>query len=117
MKTLKLTRILFVILMVICLSGISSYAAEPLLAPSEHLQKVIKEGIKYPDQAVKNCCTGSVVVYFSVNEDGKIKIEKTYAENPHVEKMVKDQLTSICCKGVKVASFEHYKITITFKLV
>jgi hypothetical protein len=117
MKTVKLIRTLFVILMVICLSGISSFAAEPLLAPSDHLQKVISEGIKYPEKAVKNCCTGTVTVYFQVNEDGTIKIEKTYAENPHVEKMVKDQLSSICCKGVKVASFEHYKITITFKLV
>ena len=117
MKTVKLTRTIFIILMLVCISGISSYAAEPILATADYLQKVIKEGVKYPEKAVKNCCTGSVDVYFAVNEDGTIKIEKTYAENPHVENMVKDQLSSICCKGVKVASFEHYKITITFKLV
>jgi hypothetical protein len=117
MKTVKLIRTIFVILMLVCISGISSYAAEPFSAPADHLQKVIKEGVKYPEQAVKNCCTGSVDVYFTVNEDGTIKIEKTFAENPHVEKMVKDQLSTICCKGIHVPAFEHYKITITFKLL
>jgi outer membrane biosynthesis protein TonB len=117
MKTVKLIRAIFILLVFVCFSGISSYALEPLLPPSQHLQEVIKQGIKYPEQAVKNCCSGSVDVYFTVDENGKIKIEKTFSENEKIEKMVKEQLASICCKGVKVASFEHYKITITFKLI
>jgi hypothetical protein len=117
MKTAKLIRTIFVILMLICISGISSYAKEPAITPAMHIQKIIRESITYPEQAVKNCCTGKVDVFFTVDEDGKIKIEKTLAENEHVEKMVKEQLSTICCKGVKVASYEHYKITITFKLI
>ena len=117
MKTINLIRTLFIILMLICISGISSYATKPEIEPAIHIQKVIKEGVKYPEKAVKNCCTGSVDVFFSVGEDGKINIEKTFAENAQIERMVKEQLSQICCKGLKVPSYEHYKITITFKLL
>ncbi len=117
MKTIKLIPTLFLILIVICLSGLSAYAVEPAVPPAQHLQKVIKDGIKYPEQAVKSCCTGSVEVLFSVDENGKIIIEETSADNAKIEKMVKEQLAAICCKGVKIATYEHYRITITFKLI
>ena len=117
MKTLKLIRASIIILMVICISGISSYAIEPAITPAQHLQKVIKDGITYPAEAVKNCCTGTVAVYFTVDENGKIIIEKTIADNEHIAGMVKEQLSTICCKGVKTPYNEHYKVKITFKLV
>ena len=34
-----------------------------------------------------------------------------------LEKMVKEQLSTICCKGVKTPFNEHYRVTITFKLI
>jgi hypothetical protein len=117
MKTTTLFRSFFVILMLFFISGISSYAIEPFPSPAQQLQKVIKDGLKYPEIAIKNCCTGSVDVIFTVSEDGKINIQKMNSENAHVEKMVKDQLSTICFKGVKVSSFEYYKIKITFKLL
>ncbi len=117
MKTINMIRTFFVALMIICISGISSYATKPEIAPAVHLQKIIQDGIKYPAQAVKNCCTGSVDVLFSVDEEGRIKIEKTYADNVQIEKMVKEQLANLSCKGIKTATFEHYKVTITFKLI
>ena len=117
MKTVNFICAGFIIVMVICISGISSYAAEPAITPAQHIQKVIHDGITYPEQAVKNSCTGKVDVIFTVDEEGKIKIEKTIAENEHVEKMVKDQLSAICCKGIKAPFNEHYRITITFKLI
>jgi hypothetical protein len=117
MKTTRLIRPFFLIMLLVCISGISSYALEPIVTPAQQLQKVISEGIKYPEQAVKNCCTGAVDVLFTVTEDGKINILKMNSENSHVEKMVKDQLSTICCKGVKVPTYESYKIRITFKLL
>ncbi len=121
MKTVKLIRAFFLFLMLICISGISSFAKEPATppvpAPAEHLQKIIKEGVKYPEKAVRQCCTGSVDVIFTVNEEGKIIIEKTISDNADIEHAVKEQLSAICCKGVKTPFNEHYKIKITFTLV
>ena len=115
--TVKLIRVVFIIVMLGCITALSSYSMEPVKAPGDHLQKIIKEGITYPEQAVKNCCTGSVYVTFTVNEDGTINILNTLADNEHVDKMVKDQLSKICCKGVKVPSFARYEVKITFTLI
>jgi hypothetical protein len=117
MKTTNLIRTIFLSLLFIGISGIASYAIQPELAPAVHLQKVIKENIKYPEQAVKHCCTGDVTVTFKLDADGKIIIKKIEGENDEIIKGVKDQLASICCKDVKVPFNQTYKVTITFKLV
>ena len=117
MKTSSFFRTLTFVVTMICITAVASYAIEPVTAPVQKLQKIFKENIKYPEQAIKECCTGWVDVYFTVNEDGKINVEKMVSENDHVEKMVKNQLSNICCKAAKVPSFEHYKIRITFALI
>jgi outer membrane biosynthesis protein TonB len=78
---------------------------------------VIKENLKYPEKAVRNCCTGSVNVIFTIDEEGKIDIKNTFSDNPDVERIVREQLESICCKGIKTAYNEHFRITITFKII
>ena len=117
MKAVNLIRGIFIIMMLIFISGISAYATKPAVAAATHLQKVLKENVRYPEQAVKKCCTGSVDVIFTLDEEGKIKVEKTFAENAEIEKMVKEQLSSICCKGIETPFNQHYKVRITFKLV
>jgi outer membrane biosynthesis protein TonB len=117
MKTLNVLRAFTMLLMLVFVSGMTSYAKEPVKTPADHLQKMIRDGIKYPEQAVKSCCTGTVDVVFKVDDDGKIVIEKTNAESAQLEKMAKEQLASICVKGLKVPTYAHYKIRITFKLV
>ncbi|MFZ4522009.1 MAG: hypothetical protein ACOYNC_09895 [Bacteroidales bacterium] len=117
MNTQKLFRPLFLIMMLIVISAISSYAIETPVPPATRLQKVIMDGVKYPERAIKSCCTGSVDVTFQISEDGKIIIEKTYADNPEIDKMVQDQLAMISCKGLETPFNQRYKITITFKLL
>ena len=117
MKTTKIIRIFSFVTMFVLLSAISTNAAKPALTPADHIQKIIKESIIYPEQALKNCCSGSVDVYFTVNEDGKINIERMYGDTEEMEQAVKEQLSTICCKGIKTPYNEHYKVTISFKLI
>lgn len=93
------------------------FAGKPVISSSDKVQKIIKESIKYPDQAIKSCCQGSVDVIFTLREDGKINILKTFSTNEDIEKLVREQLSTVCCKGVKTPYNEHYKITISFKLI
>ena len=117
MKSAIIFRTMFAILFILMISGISSYAAEPAIAPGQKLQKLISESIKYPQEAVKSCCTGSVDVTFTIADNGTINIVKTFTENPSIEKLVKEQLANISCKDVQAPSYQQYKITITYKLV
>ncbi len=117
MKTAAFLRRITLLMVVILVAASSSFAASPSKSSAASLQKFIREQISYPEQAVRNCCEGTVTVFFAVNDDGKINIEKTIAENPSVEKMVKEQLSKICCKNLDLPTYEHYKVTITFKLI
>ena len=117
MKTTNFIRTAFVIMLLLCISALSSYAIEPAIPPALHIQQVIKEGVKYPEHAVSHSYTGTVHVTFTISEDGKINIEDTFSDNTEIEKAVKAQLAAICCKGIKTPYNEHYQIAITFKLI
>lgn len=117
MKTTKFFALSALVAMFLLVSSLSAFAGKPEMTPAQHIQKMIKESIKYPEQAVKSCCQGSVDVIFKVDEDGKINIVRTFSTDEDVVKMVKDQLAGICCKGIKTPYNEHYKVTITFKLI
>ena len=117
MKAINIFRILGIGMMFMLITAITVNAEKPAISPAQHIQKTIKESIKYPAQAQKHCCQGSVDVYFTINSEGKIVIEDIWGDKEDLVKNVKEQLSSICCKGIKAPYNEHYAITITFKLV
>jgi outer membrane biosynthesis protein TonB len=117
MKTSKVISALFIVLMIFSISGMSSYAANPVPGPADRIQKMIKESIKYPEKAIRNGCCGTVDVTFTVDTDGKINIKKMSTENKDVYELVKQQLSSVCCKGIKTPFNQHYKVSITYKLI
>ena len=117
MKTTKVISTLFFATMFILLTGFSSYAIKPAIAPAEKIQKVIKEAVRYPVQAIKTGATGSVDVTFIVNDEGQIVIKHMSADSPEIAEGVKQQLSNVCCKGIKTPYNQYYKVTITFKLV
>ena len=109
MKTFKVIPTLLFAVMFIFLTGFSSRAITPATANLVHLQKAIKETLRYPEQAIKSGCTGTVNVIFTIDEKGKIDIKKTFSDNPEIAKIVKEQLSSVCCKEVKTLYNQHYK--------
>ncbi len=117
MKTSNLIPAILFVLMISCISGISSYAANPAVASSDRIQKMIKEAVKYPEKAYKNSCCGTVDIVFTINDDGQINIKKMSTDNKEIADGVKDQLSKVCCKGIKSPYNQHYKVSFTFKLV
>jgi outer membrane biosynthesis protein TonB len=117
MKTSNLFPVILFILITFCISGLSSYAATPSVGPSDRIQKMIKESVKYPEKAYKNSCCGTVDVVFTINDDGQINIKKMSTDNKEIADGVKEQLSKVCCKGIKSPFNQHYKVSITFKLI
>lgn len=92
-------------------------AGKPVVSTADKVQKIIRESIKYPDRARKACCQGKVDVIFTVTDEGRISIIKTFSNNEDIEELVRKQLSDICCKGFKPNIKEQYKVTISFKLI
>lgn len=117
MKTIKLIPALFIVLMLLSISGNSSFGSNPVPGSSDSIHKMIKESIKYPEQAYEKGVTGSVAILFSIKEDGKIEIDELSTDDKEIAEGVKEQLSTVCCKGIKTPYDQHYWVTITFKLI
>ena len=117
MKTTRIIPTLLLSLVFIFLTGFTSRVVNPLVSSADYIHEVIKENLKYPEAAIKNSYTGKVDVIFTIDKDGKINIKNTFADNPEIEKVVKEGLAAVCCKGIKTPYNEHYKITITFRII
>ena len=117
MKTTTSLRSILIATLFIVFAVYTATAGHPAIAPAIQLQKVIKESIVYPERAVRSCCTGSIDVFFTIDENGKIKIEKTYADNLNLEQALVKQLEKLDLKSLKLPYNEHYKVTVTFKLI
>jgi hypothetical protein len=116
MKTNNIFRTALIAVAFLGLTGLSAYAKKPAISPATKIQTMIKENITFPAIAVKEGFTGSVDVVFTLAEDGKIIVKKTTAESAKIEKMVKEQLSSMTLKDVKTTFNQHYWIRITFDL-
>jgi hypothetical protein len=108
---------MLIVLMLLTISGNASYGVNPGPSSSDLIHKMIKESIKYPEQAYKKGCTGSVDVLFSINKEGKIDIDKLSTGDKEIAEGVKKQLSAVCCKGIKTPYDQHYWVTIRFKLI
>jgi hypothetical protein len=117
MKTSRLIQSVLFSVIFIFITGFASYAKSPVSAPAESIQKMIKGSLSYTDQAIKKGCYGTVNVVFTVDENGKINITKYTYTCPEIAKIVKEQLSNVCCKGIKVPYNEHFEVTITYKLI
>ena len=116
MKTLKFIPTLMIATLFI-LGGFSSFAIKPARAPAENIHKVISENLKYPERALRNSTTGSVDVLFTIGEEGQILIKNILTDNKDIADGVREQLKNLSCKDIKSPFNQHYKVTITFKLI
>lgn len=79
------------------------------------LEKQIQKSIAYPNFAKNVMMAEDVFVKFIVTKDSLIQIQETFADNPHLEAFVKDQLNNI--KVMVDGSFlnKSFAIKLVFK--
>ncbi len=116
MKTTNLIKA-FVTLLVICafISG-TSYAGKTSVQPAKDVHALIKESVKYPPVALNESIEGSVEVLFTINDEGKIIVEKIKSNDKRITENVTEQLSKICCKEILGTYNQHYRIVLEFKL-
>lgn len=114
---MKFIPVVVIILLLTGFTATVSYAVKPALSVKEQLQNVIREKIVYPETEARNCCTGVVDVTFRVDENGKIIVEKTIADNVRLDKAVRMQLSEMTVKDIQVPAYTHYRISIAFRLI
>jgi hypothetical protein len=93
-----------------CMAGKTS------VQPAKDVHALIKESVKYPPVALKESIEGSVEVIFTINDEGKIVVEKINSNDKRITENVKEQLAKICCKEILGTYNQHYRVILEFKL-
>ena len=65
------------------------------LEPVQDTKQIITEKISYPEFAIEKQIEGTVEVYFIIDSDGKIIIDKISSENQELKDYVKAEIEKI----------------------
>ena len=120
MKTIKVFRALFTILLVGTILSMNSYGKNPAKDAREYpyhakqVKQVLEQTVKFPDCGLKKGGHGEAVVIFSIADDGKIEIDEVSASCKVLETYIKEQLTGLYFIDVIHPFNQHYKVKFTF---
>jgi outer membrane biosynthesis protein TonB len=117
MKTMNFIKALVAFIFVGTLMIGTSIAAKTSVAPAKDVHAIITETVKYPPLALKESIEGTVEVLFTVNDEGKILIEKIKSNDKRITDDITEQLSKICCKEILGTYNQHYKVLLEFKIV
>jgi hypothetical protein len=89
------TRNLKSALIVMSLLTVSLFTFAKGNLPVKDTKQIIAEKISYPEFAIEKQIEGIVTVYFVIDSDGKIVIEKMRSDNKELEDYVKKEVEKI----------------------
>ena len=114
MKTINVTRIILITLLVGIISTFSTYAASPAAIAAKNIREKIVN-VVYADNDQENFPTeGTVVVVFTVNDEGKIDIKKIESTNTEAENFVTKKISSISAKDNVYPYHQFYRVKFQF---
>ena len=115
MKTIKIISIAIVIIM---MTGFTTYAKDNNKnVQKNELKSILAKEVKYPAFASENFQEGSVLVQFTVNEEGKIEIEAINYLDVELGEHVKECLKKVVIDKDDVNIGKTQAIKFEFKIL
>jgi len=114
MKTINVTRIIVIALLVGFISTFSTYAESPAAISAKNIRQIFVQAVQNPEDLVNISTSGEVEVLFTVNDDGNIDIKKIKATNEEIANYVKEKISNVPCKDFVHPYNQYYKIKFQF---
>lgn len=115
MKTINVTRVILIILLVGFVSALSSYAASPAAVSAKNIRAKFVQAVMNPDENTTLPTSGKVEVLFTVNDDGTVNIKKIDSDNEDATKYVKDKITNLTMDEFTHPYNQYYKVKFSFQ--
>ncbi len=114
MKTINVTRIFIITLLVGFISTFSSYAASPAAVSAKNIKQKFIETFQNLEDRDNIPTSGVVTVLFMVSDEGTIDIKKLEADNDEVANFVKDNISKVPCKDNIYPNHQLYRVKFRF---
>jgi hypothetical protein len=115
MKTINVTRIIVIALLVGFISTFSTYAESPAAISAKNIRQIFVQAVQNPEDLVNISTSGEVEVLFTVNDDGNIDIKKIKATNEEIANYVKEKISNVSCKDYVQPDNQYYKVKFSFQ--
>jgi hypothetical protein len=114
MKTIKAVRFVVFFILIGLISACTLYASSPAAVAAKDIrQKIIKE--VWSDNNEENFPSeGTVVILFTVNDEGKIDIKKLESTNTEAEDFVTKKISGLSCKDNVYPYHQFYRVKFQF---
>ncbi|NVN94434.1 MAG: hypothetical protein HXX18_04015 [Bacteroidetes bacterium] len=115
MKTIKIISIAIIITMI---SGFTTFAKDnSKIAQKNELKSILSKKVQYPSFASENLKEGTVLVQFTVNEEGKIVIKEMNYLDVELGEYVKECLGKVVVGKDDISVGKTQAIKFDFKLL
>jgi hypothetical protein len=116
MKTINVTRVILITLLVGFISTFSTYAASPAaVASAKSIRQKFVQAVMNPDDQSNVPTKGEVVVLFTLTDEGTVEIKKIEGTNDDATNYVKDKITNVPCKDFVHPYNQYYKVKFHFQ--
>jgi hypothetical protein len=115
MKTINVTRLLVIALLIGFISTSSSYAASPAAISAKNIRQKFVQAVMTPEDQSTLPTTGEVEVLFMITDDGNVDIKKLKSTDEDAANYVKEKITSVPCKDFVHPYNQYYKIKFRFQ--
>jgi hypothetical protein len=115
MKTINVTRIIVITLLVGFISTFSAYAESPAAISAKNIRQKFIQAVQNPEDLTTIPTSGEVEVLFTVSDDGTIDIKKLKATNDEIANYVKEKIINVPCKDFVYPYNQYYKVKFSFQ--
>jgi len=114
MKTINLTRIFAIALLLGFISTFSSYAASPAAVSAKNIRQKFSETFQNLEDRDNIPASGTVTVLFTVSDEGTIDIKKLEATSDEAANFVKENISKVPCQDNVYPYHQFYRVKIRF---
>ena len=115
MKTIKVTRVIVITLLIGFISILSTYAASPAAISAKNIREKFVQAVMNAEDNSNLPTSGEVEVLFTVTDEGKIDIKKMKSTNEEIENYVKEKIVTVPCNDFSHPFNQYYKVRFIFQ--
>lgn len=114
MKTIKVTRIIAITLLLGFISIFSSYAESPAAISAKNIRQKFVQAVMNADDKSDLPTSGEVEVLFTVSDEGTVEIKKLKSTSDEIATYVKEKIINIPCNDFSHPFNQYYKVKFIF---